>query len=61
MAFVVAGFSKVYVGEIVEMAREVMEEWGQTGAIRPDHIREAHRRYKQTSSSSVIGKKMLKR
>ncbi|KAI8099018.1 hTAFII28-like protein conserved region-domain-containing protein [Halteromyces radiatus] len=62
MAFVVAGFAKVYVGEIVEKAREVMEEWGQSGAIRPDHIREAHRRYKQSSSSSsAIGKKMLKR
>ncbi|KAI8336699.1 hTAFII28-like protein conserved region-domain-containing protein [Chlamydoabsidia padenii] len=61
MAFVVAGFSKVYVGEIVEKAREVMEEWGQTGAIRPEHIREAHRRYKLASSTATIGKKMLKR
>jgi transcription initiation factor TFIID subunit 11 len=61
MAFVVAGFSKVYVGEIVEKAREVMEEWGHTGAIRPEHIREAHRRYKLASSTAVIGKKMLKR
>ncbi|KAF9290468.1 transcription initiation factor TFIID subunit 11 [Mortierella alpina] len=47
MAFVVAGFSKVFVGEMVERAREVMEEWGDTGAIRPDHLREAQRRYKK--------------
>ncbi|KAI8144346.1 hTAFII28-like protein conserved region-domain-containing protein [Fennellomyces sp. T-0311] len=59
MAIVVAGFSKVYVGEIVEKAREVMEEWGHTGAIRPEHLREAHRRYKQEQNvSSTIGRKL---
>ncbi|KAG0198248.1 transcription initiation factor TFIID subunit 11 [Mortierella sp. GBA30] len=47
MAFVVAGFSKVFVGEMVERARKIMEEWGDTGAIRPDHLREAQRRYKK--------------
>ncbi|KAF9114216.1 transcription initiation factor TFIID subunit 11 [Mortierella sp. AM989] len=46
MAFVVAGFCKVFVGEMVEKAREIMEEWGETGAIRPEHLREAQRRYK---------------
>ncbi|ORX56869.1 TAFII28-like protein, partial [Hesseltinella vesiculosa] len=45
MAFVVAGFTKVYVGEIVELSRQIMEEWGDEGAIRPVHIREAQRRY----------------
>ncbi|ORY89889.1 TAFII28-domain-containing protein [Syncephalastrum racemosum] len=47
MSIVVAGFTKVYVGEIIEKAREVMEEWGHTGAIRPEHLREADRRYKK--------------
>ncbi|KAI8595365.1 hTAFII28-like protein conserved region-domain-containing protein [Dissophora ornata] len=47
MAFVVAGFCKVFVGEMVEKAREVMEDWGETGAIRPEHLREAQRRYKK--------------
>ncbi|KAF9580976.1 hypothetical protein BGW38_002169 [Lunasporangiospora selenospora] len=47
MAFVVAGFSKVFVGEMVERAREVMEDWGEMGAIRPEHLREAQRRYKK--------------
>ncbi|KAG0257509.1 transcription initiation factor TFIID subunit 11 [Mortierella polycephala] len=46
MAFVVAGFCKVFVGEMVEKAREVMNDWGETGAIRPEHLREAQRRYK---------------
>ncbi|KAG0083315.1 transcription initiation factor TFIID subunit 11 [Podila epicladia] len=43
MTFVVAGFCKVYVGEMVEKAREVMEDWGHTGPIRPEHLREAQR------------------
>ncbi|KAF9967871.1 hypothetical protein BGZ73_000340 [Actinomortierella ambigua] len=46
MAFVVAGFCKVYVGEMVEKAKEVMDEWGHVGPIRPEHLREAQRRYK---------------
>ncbi|KAI9598989.1 hTAFII28-like protein conserved region-domain-containing protein [Syncephalis fuscata] len=46
MAFVVAGFTKVFVGEIVEIARDVMEEAGQAGSLRPEHLREALRRYK---------------
>ncbi|KAI9346306.1 transcription initiation factor TFIID subunit 11 [Pilaira anomala] len=59
MAFVVAGFSKVYVGEIVEKAREIMEEWGHTGAIRPEHLREANRRYKKSEvTTSLLGRKL---
>ncbi|OBZ83274.1 Transcription initiation factor TFIID subunit 11 [Choanephora cucurbitarum] len=58
MAFVVAGFSKVYVGEIVEKAKEIMEEWGDEGAIRPEHLREAHRRYKKARVVSSLGRKL---
>ncbi|KAI8046975.1 hTAFII28-like protein conserved region-domain-containing protein [Gilbertella persicaria] len=59
MAFVVAGFSKVYVGEIVEKAKEIMEEWGDDGAIRPEHLREAHRRYnKNRVTCSSLGRKL---
>ncbi|KAF9215577.1 transcription initiation factor TFIID subunit 11 [Podila verticillata] len=47
MTFVVAGFCKVYVGEMVEKAREVMDDWNETGPIRPEHLREAQRRSKQ--------------
>ncbi|KAL7319251.1 transcription initiation factor TFIID subunit 11 [Mucor circinelloides] len=59
MAFVVAGFSKVYVGEIVEKAKEIMEEWGDSGAIRPEHLREAHRRYKRDKvSNASLGRRL---
>lgn len=58
MAFVVAGFSKVYVGEIIEKAREIMEEWNDTGSIRPEHLREAHRRYKRDTNFATLGRKL---
>lgn len=82
MAFVVAGFSKVYVGEIIEkgkklkvffflcmqhndiknkkkIARDIMEEWGHDGSIRPEHLREAHRRYKKDQiTTTSFGKRV---
>ncbi|CAG8521501.1 13088_t:CDS:2 [Ambispora gerdemannii] len=61
MAFVIAGFTKVYIGEIVELAREVQKDWNQTGALTPEHLREANRRYKQTAgfASSNYHKKLF--
>ncbi|KAJ2957261.1 hypothetical protein NQZ79_g7003 [Umbelopsis isabellina] len=47
MALAVAGFAKVFVGEIIEKAREVMSDWNEEGPLRPDHIREAYRQYKK--------------
>ncbi|CAG8542300.1 5227_t:CDS:2 [Ambispora leptoticha] len=49
MAFVIAGFTKVYIGEIVELAREIQKDWNQTGPLTPEHLREANRRYKQAT------------
>ncbi|KAK9124355.1 hypothetical protein Sjap_013957 [Stephania japonica] len=46
MTIVVNGIAKMFVGELVETARMVMNERKESGPIRPCHIREAHRRMK---------------
>ncbi|KAJ2451886.1 transcription initiation factor TFIID subunit 11 [Coemansia sp. RSA 2336] len=47
LTFVVAGFSKVFVGEIVERALEIHTERGHEGPLQPEHLREAYRLYKR--------------
>merc|ERR1712032_660050 len=39
-----AAAAKLFVGDLVETSRRVMAEAGDVGAIRPAHLREAHRR-----------------
>ncbi|XP_068665880.1 transcription initiation factor TFIID subunit 11 [Aristolochia californica] len=46
MTIVVSGIGKMFVGELIEMARMVMSERKDSGPIRPCHIREAYRRLK---------------
>ncbi|PVU88418.1 hypothetical protein BB559_002410 [Furculomyces boomerangus] len=48
LAFVIAGFGKVFVGEIIELSSKVMEEWNDNGPIQPKHIIEAYRRYRNS-------------
>jgi transcription initiation factor TFIID subunit 11 len=50
IAIVISGFSKVFVGEIVEMAREVQTLRGDEGVLGPEHLREAWRLYKAKGS-----------
>ena len=45
ISVVIAGSGKVFVGEIVERAREVQASRGHTGPLQPEHLREAYTRY----------------
>jgi transcription initiation factor TFIID subunit 11 len=47
---VISGFAKVFVGEIVERAKEVQMLHGDEGPLAPEHLREAWRLYKERGS-----------
>ncbi|KLO16851.1 TAFII28-domain-containing protein [Schizopora paradoxa] len=66
VAQVVAGFSKVFVGEIVEKARKAQQRRGESGPLSPDHLREAYREYQEEAgrvgaTRPLRGKKLFLR
>lgn len=46
IALVVAGASKVAIGEIIEDARRIQGASGGTGPLEPENIRDAYARYR---------------
>ncbi|KAG4301933.1 hypothetical protein PCANB_002031 [Pneumocystis canis] len=49
ICIVISGFVKVFIGEIIEKARDIQQQWGHTGPLAPEHLREAYRLYKLES------------
>ncbi|KAJ1879149.1 transcription initiation factor TFIID subunit 11 [Coemansia sp. RSA 1722] len=52
LSFVVGGFAKVFVGEIVELALQIQSERGEDGPLKPEHLREAYRLCKKDTHVS---------
>ncbi|OAX41785.1 TAFII28-domain-containing protein [Rhizopogon vinicolor AM-OR11-026] len=66
VAQIVAGVAKVFVGEIVEKARQVQSQRNESGPLTPDHLREAYRMYQAEtgrvgSARPVRGKRLFVR
>ena len=47
MVIITGGVTKLYLGEIIELAKEIQFMWGDGGPLAPCHIREAYRKIKR--------------
>lgn len=53
----VCGLSKVFVGELIDEAKNVQKQWNDTGALLVTHIHEAFRRIYNTKPNMKSGSK----
>jgi histone H3/H4 len=60
-ALAVRTAAKMFVGDIVEEARALMDERGETGAIRPWHVREAYAKLQEQGKAPVIDPPLMPR
>jgi transcription initiation factor TFIID subunit 11 len=48
-----AGIAKVFAGEVIEAALDYMEEIGDSGGVKPKHMREATRRLRESGKIPI--------
>jgi len=58
---VIGALAKLFVGQIVEESRLLMQDAHETGRIRPIHLREAHRRLKMRGKIGHTSRQLLRR
>ena len=56
-----SGISKVFAGEVVEEALDYMDQLGESGPLKPKHLREAARRMRELGSFPKSRKKSVLR
>lgn len=63
ISIVIAGFSKVFIGEIVELALDIKDRSDNNDPLEPltpQHLREAYRQYQLTKTISGKRKRIVK-
>ncbi len=53
--------AKLFVGDVVEEARSLMDERGESGAVRPWHVREAYARLQEQGKVPVVEPSLMPR